>query len=423
MVPDPGDRMDGPVGRQSRLMAVLRVSRPKNNAPFLSPTSFFNRPLGDGDTLSADQSTAGMLANAINYANQSYAHWYGYTGPGYGKANWPWSVGFNGPGTYGAPIYCVRPSDPSQNITHQTVSFYWSDSSGLHRYANLNGLETYLAAVPLPDKALCPMITGGVNYTDVWSGGTDQYCCIWNLDTDEWWDFWVLSNNKTNVQAFTGTTWNAGYGGYIPNVSKSSGVFAHSWGARACSLSMAGGVITMQDLRDVQAGGTINHALCFATGINGWGTPVRPATRGDGYSGGNSWPPAIPSSFPNAGQTNPAYQHDQLHESNRFRFPAGSTEANLAALNPYPLAREICRAIEVYGFYDVDTTGGVGVFMEDDRTVGSPYHLQGASAPHPWSLSWPGGDPRYGGQPRSSGWTVLNNLPWNLLQALTPVAS
>lgn len=399
---------------------LIRVSPPPNNAPFLSPTSFFNRPLSATDTLAADQSPAGMLANAINYANPNYQHWHGYTGPGYGNANWPWSIGFNGPSTYGAPIYCVRPSDPKQNITHQTVSLYYGSSPNYHHYANLSGLETHLAAVPIPDKTLCPRITGT---GDIWSGGTDQYCCIWNLDTDEWWDFWVLSNNKTAVQTFTGTTWNAGYGGYIPNVSKSTGVFAHNWGGRACSLSMGGGVITMQDLRDIAAGGTINHALCIAVGINGWGNPIPPATRSDGYSGGNSNPIHIPAGFSNAGQPNPAYQVDQLHESQRFRFPQGTLANASSNVTDYPLAREIVRAIENYGLYIVDTTGGVAMFTEDDRTIGSPYHLQGANAPHPWTLTWPGNDPRYAGQPRTTGWTVLNTLPWHQLQTLTPTTA
>lgn len=396
-------------------MALVVLQRPQRS--FLSPTSFFNRPLGSADTLAADQSPAGMLANAINYGNPGYANWNGYAGPGFGNANWPWSIGFNGPNSYSAPIYAVRPSDPAQNITFETVSFYWGSSPNLNHYANLSGLETHLAAVPIPDKALCPRITGT---NDIWSGGTDQYCCIWNLDTDEWWDFWVLSNNKTAVQQFTGTTWNAGYGGYIPNVSQSSGVFAHDWGARACSLSMAGGVITMQDLRDVAAGGTINHALCVASGINGFGAPVPPATRSDGYSGGNSYPKLIPAGFPNAGQPNPAYQVDQTHEAQRFRFPEGMTANAGSNVTSYPLAREITRAIETYGLYIVDTTGGVAMFTEDLRTVGSPYHLQGAEAPNPWSLTWPGNDPRYGGQPISSGWTVLHQVPWQSLQALNP---
>ncbi len=392
-------------------MSLITVSRP---ASFLSPTGPFQRALGAGDTLSADQTTAHAIANAMHYADQGYTHWQGYTGPGYGSANWPYSVGFNGPSTYGAPIYCVRPSDPTQNITHQTVSFYYGSSPNYHHYANLSGLETYLAAVPFPDVTLCPSAGG-----QLWSGGTDQYLCIWNLDTDEWWDFWLLSNDRAAVQAFTGTTWNAGYGGYAAGASGWNGIFAHNWGGRASSLSMGAGVITMQDLRNVNAGGTINHALCIATGINGYGAAVAPATRGDGYSGGNSWPPTIPSGFPGAGGANPAYQVDQVHEANRWRFPVGTTAA---LASPYPLAREICRAIETYGFYDVDTTGGVAFFMEDGRTVGSPYHLQGAAAPDPWNLTWPGGDPRYAGQPITTGWTVLNTLPWHLLQALDPPA-
>lgn len=406
----------------SRLGRTFKAGRP-NVPPFLSPTSFFNRPLGITDEVATDQSPAQHLANQCYYAYQGGAYtWQGYSGPGYGGANWPDSIGFNGPSKYSVPIYCVRPSVASQNITHQTVSFYWG-SGPYNHYANLSGLETFLASVPLPDKTQCPNITGTGDYVDIWSGGTDQYCAIWNLDSDEWWEFWLLSNNKSDVQAFTGTTWNAGYGGYIPNVSTCNGTIPHIWGARACSVHLAGGIITMQDLRDVANGGTINHALCVASGCTGGGSGIAPATRADGEGAlGNYFPATIPSGYPNAGATNPAYHQDVVYEAQRFRFPA-NIDLSSSNLTSYPLALAISRAIRDYGLYVVDTTAGVGMFMEDYRTIGSPYHLQGPSAVDPWTLTWPGGDPRYGGSALGTGWTVLNNVPWAQLQALNPISS
>lgn len=179
----------------------------------------------------------------------------------------------------------------------------------------------------------------------------------------------------------------------------------------------------MQDLRNVAAGSTIEHALCVASGCTGGpNTQVAPATRSDGQGPlGNYYPATIPNGYPNAGQPNPAYHRDVVYEAQRFRFPEGTTAAAGTNVTSYPLAREITRAVERYGVCVVDTTAGVGMFTEDARTMGSPYHLQGPDAVDPWSLSWPGGDPRYGGAALTTGWTVLNQLPWYLLQALAPV--
>lgn len=409
----------------SRLDRTFKAGR-GSVPPFYHPTSFFSRPLGPTDTLAADQTPAQHLGNQINYGRQSGWSWgTAYTGPGYGNYQWPGSVAFNGPGSFSHPVFCVRPSVAAQQITYQKVSLYYGSGPYFsYSPAQLAGIDAHLASVPIPNKALCPAITGSGSYADIWAGGSDQSCFIWNLDTDEGFEFELLSNNKSAVQSSTGTTWNALWAGYIPSVSAFMGVLPNQWGARACSLGEIGGLITMQDLRDVAKGGAINHAIVIACPMNG-GTsaPVAPATRSDGPGPNGNNVATIPNGFPGAGGANPAYHQDVTWEAQRFRFPASlNLDAN-GSITPYPLALAIARAIQTYGLYITDTAGAVGFYFEDDRTVGSPYHMQGATAVHPWSLSWPGGDPRYGGAAIGTGFTVLNQLPWSQLQALNPISS
>lgn len=400
------------MSRLSRIQKGGRASIP----PYYLPSSIFNRQLGPSDSLAADQTPAAHLANQINYGRQAGYTFQGYTGVGYGLYPWPASVGWNG-ASYSFPTYVVDNSTPKQPI-----GLFYTTSGVDYKYAAgyQNNLQSYTLNVPIPDKTLCPAITGTDPYTDIWAGGTDQEIFIWNRDTDEGWEFWALTNSNAGATALTGYTWNAKYAGYIPSVSNFNGVFPNQWGARACSLGGAGGMLTMQDLRDVHAGGRINHAMCFACAFNGGaGTQVAPATRSDGTGPNGNNVATIPTGFPSAGAANPAYHQDVLSEGMRFRFPANVDLSGLVD----PLSIAIAEAIRDYGLIDVDTTGAVSFYMEDPRTVGSPYHLQGPSVGDPRNLTWPGGN-WYTATVNTNGSTsILAPLPWDQLQVLTPVAS
>jgi hypothetical protein len=372
--------------------------------PYYSRSSVFNRPLGDSDVVSADQTPAHNLANQIQYGRQGRAP-FGYQGVGYGRYQWPASVGFN-LSTFSFPIYVVDSSTPRQKVG------LWNPGNPNtpfgSEYANI---QQFYNAVPIPDKAMCPRITGTYPEKDIWTpdeGG----CVIWARDTDEAWELYGTSNTgPLDMQQAMGCTWLARGAGYIVSMRAFNGCFANKWGARATSLGAIGGVITMQDLRDVHAGGEINHSLCIAAGFNaGVGTQVAPASRSDGIGPNNV--ATIPTGYPGAGGPNPAHGFDVTHEGSRYRLPADVNLSAIPATNL--LGAAVARCLRTYPLMIVDTTGACALYVEDPRTQRSPYHLQGADAVDPLTLDWPGGRLFTG---------ALNDVPWDQLQALDPVAS
>lgn len=408
----------------SRLGRKYKAGR-ANIPPYYTPESFFNRPLGPTDTLAADQTPAQAIANQINYGRQSGYTFQGYSGVGYYAFQWPWSLAFNGPSSSTFPVYCVRPSDPTQNITFHQVAMCYNNAGTYTTYGQVyTDIQAAMASVPIPDKTLCPKITGVGNYADIWSGASssDQSCTIINLDTNECWEFIKLSNTRApNIQAQYGTPWTCLFGGYTPNVAKFNGIFPLPGGSRACNLGNLGGLITLQDVVNVYHGEPINHAIVMAVPCNNT-SHVPPATRGDGPLAAGNSQTVIPPGYPGAGGANPAYHHDGVCEGMRFRFPSN---VDLSGIT-YPVGLAIARAIRDYGLYNVDTAGAVAIYIEDNRTLGSPYNMQGIHAVDPYALTWPSGG-QYGGgwrgDPANTGFTVLHELPWSQLQALNTITS
>lgn len=365
--------------------------------------------------LATDQTPAKYLANMMNYGNQSYAHWYGYTGPGYGPFNWPRPCTFN-MNYWSMPVYVVRSITQPQNV--DTVSF----SSITF---NNGSIKDFCQNVPFPKASLCPRIPANppVNYGDgwLWAPGTpgtssaDGNMAVWDLDTDRMWEFWTPQPVNWSVSH---TNWQAGAASYISSVARFDGRNWDNvnWGTRGSKVGLMGGVLTQQDIRDVFHGGAINHALVFAVPNNGLlgGSPVLPAIHADGNQKNST--ATIPSGFPGAGGANPAYGIDAIQEAQAFTFP---DDVDLSGCT-YPMARAVATAIRDYGMYDVDTSGTISIYCEPPMTLGSPYHLQGASAIDPMTLSWPEGDPF--APSGLSGGSVLNQLPWDKLQVLAPVA-
>lgn len=386
--------------------------------PFYSPTSIFNRPLDARDIPDPDQTRAHRLSNQLNYGRQSGYTFQGYAGVGYGQFNFPGQIAFN-VHTLSHPVWCVRSTDAKSKVG------FWTN--GAPRVANpdtfANNLPSFFHQVPLPDLSRC--IPSLVADGSPAAAGSDASCFIWNLDTDEGWEFWELRSLATgapaDMVAALGTTWTAEYGAYLPSVSQSSGILPFNWGSRACSLGQVGGLITCQDLVDVYGGGRINHAIAFASQSNDT-TFVAPATRGDGNTGGN--PVAtIPNGFPGAGGANPAFHQDGIPEGLRCRFPAG---VDLSAAAAYPLALAVGEAIRDYGMINTDTSGNFTFYMEDPRTIGSPYQYGGPALKSGQSdLDWSVKQPNSGGtvfpQNQSNGQSVFNLLPWDQLQALQPI--
>jgi len=217
------------------------------------------------------------------------------------------------------PIYEVSPSQPTVPV--QLVSRW-----------HVPALESAWSAVPLPATARP-------------AAGPDQHLVVWQPSTDRLWEFWHLAKTVSG--------WQAEWGGAIEHASTSSGVYgpsawrgaASSWGASASSLSIAGGLITLEDL----AAGEINHALAIALPRVRAGAFATPAGRTDG----NSW---VGTALP---------------EGARLRL---DPNLELWRLHLPPLTLILARAAQRYGIYIRDVAGTVTFYAQDPTPTGAdPY--------------------------------------------------
>ncbi len=205
---------------------------------FFSPSSIWNRPIRPRARL-APNSAALVNALAGEIAN--------------GRADGGRPSATIDTTSYSVPIYTVPAGQPTVAV--------------LLRSGSAPALARAWSAVPLPSGAL-PAV------------GTDGELVVWQPSSDRLWEFWQLAN--------VGGQWQASWGGAIMNVSSSSGVYgpqawpgAHpAWGASSCSLSIAGGLITLEDMQL----GQINHALTLSIPNVRAGVYASPAQRTDGTS-------------------------------------------------------------------------------------------------------------------------------------------
>lgn len=217
------------------------------------------------------------------------------------------------------PIYTVpaeQPTVPVRLLSRFTVP----------------ALSEAWSAVPLPANARP-------------ADGGDQHLVVWQPSTDRLWEFWHLTHGLEG--------WQADWGGAMENVSSSSGVYGpkswpgatSTWGASACSFSIAGGVITLEDLEK----GEINHALAIGVPRVRAGEYAAPAMRTDGAS----W----------NGMALPEGAHLRLDPS-----------LELWKLHLPPLTLMLARAAQRYGIYVRDVAGNVTFYGQDPTPTGSnPY--------------------------------------------------
>lgn len=406
-------------------------------SPFYASTSFWNRKLDASVTSTGPWSAP---ADVINYGRQptdqcagqgSYA-WNGnagYTGIGYGPYNEKYATTFNYE-SYSMPIYCV---DPKRD-TPITVGII--NHQGTLAKKDPNGIQELCNAVPWPDISKCPRLDGtkpaGTAMSNLAADGTDKDVVILAKSDpslpyyDICWEFWVCEGGNNPYTAAQNlwtppVPWTAGNAGYFgpetTPLSQSNGIVPNgtSWGIRAVGLGALGGLIALQDLRNVFNGGQINHAIAIAMPIT-TGGHYAPAVRGDGTHGSGNWTQTIPAGFPGAGSANPAYGHDQTTEGIRFSFDP-SVDPDACSM---PLARELTRAIRDYGCFIIDTAGCASFYIEDGRTLGSPYHIDGPDAVDPFALDWasiqpksvngkPSGNPLWDGD----GNPIIWQMPWD----------
>lgn len=271
---------------------------------FFAPTSFWNEPVPADAPL--DPSSAAIVSafdGEVTAAEEAKK--------GLPNINTTaWSV----------PIYTV----PNTQATVEVTQEYGG---------NVNvALQSAWDAVPLPPEAR-PAV------------GSDADLVVWQPSTDKLWEFWGLEK--------TDTGWQARWGGAMDSASSDSGVYgpeawpgaSQDWGVSATSLSVAGGLITLEDLEL----GQINHALAIAVPNTREGEYASPAHRTDGYS-------TAPLSLP---------------EGAHLRL---DPNLDLASLHLPRLTLMMAEAAQRYGIFVRDSAANVAFVAQDPTPTGTdPY--------------------------------------------------
>jgi hypothetical protein len=300
------------------------IEPPATPFRFFSPTSFWNTDPGAAAVLDPQSSAlTGAFLGEIEAAIAAG------TGPWINTTN------------YSVPIVRVPAGQPTRRV--KLVSNYSAPY-----------LQAAWENVPIPPNAKP-------------SEGTDATLLVYQPSSDKLWEFWRASHTESG--------WQAAWGGAIQNVSTNRGAYDSEawagakpwWGSSASSLSIAGGLITLEDLER----GAIDHALALAIPNVRAGTYSSPAQRTDGTS-------ASSLSLPEGA-------HLRLDPS-----------LDLEKLKLPPLTLMIARAAQKYGIFVRDRAKMIHFFAEDPTSLpANPYigktgYFEGQSpakllAPFPWS--------------------------------------
>ena len=248
--------------------------------------------------------------------------------------------------SWSVPIYTVPANQPTVKVAYAGKG-------------TSTALQSAWDAVPLPTEAKP-------------AAGTDKHLVVWQPSTDRLWEFWQLED--------TSEGWQAAWGGAMQNAASDPGVYGpeawpgagKGWGASASSLSIAGGLITLEDLEK----GVINHALAIGVPDVRAGVYASPAQRTDGTS------------------------------TNLLSLPEGAhlrldPSLDLATLHLPRLTLMIAEAAQRYGIFVRDTTGTVSFYAQDPIPTGTePY-----TGPHGYFEGLTPGQ-------------LLASFPWSRLQLL-----
>jgi len=268
---------------------------------FFSSSSFWNEPLAANAPLDPSSIELIRAFDAMITAEQ-----HAKSGPWINTTS------------YSVPLYTVPADQPPVPVQLDGTS---------------NGtLSSAWRAVPLPASATP-------------AAGTDGDLFLWQPSTDRLWEFWRL------VHGLNG--WHASWGGAMQHVSSDPGVYGPDtwpgaqswWGVSASSLSLVGGLISLEDLKL----GQINHALEMAIPQIRAGLYASPAQRTDGKS------------------TDPL----SLPEGAHLRL---NPNLNLPALHLPRLTLMIAEAAQRYGIYIVDGSSIAEFPAQDPTPIGTnPY--------------------------------------------------
>jgi hypothetical protein len=293
----------------------------------------------------SDQSLAAKAANQMNYNNVGHS-FSGYAGTGWSTASGVKYTKANLT-TFTPSLFVVSGVEPTQKVT------FVKENGEAQPAEEANGLQAGFEAVPMPDVT---KVAGAKLTADT----GDSEICIVRPSTGEMWEMWKFFG--------TSGAYTFRYGAYLPNFRASNGVLPNNWGARATSLALIGGLITMQDLVDILMGGSIGHALAVAMPATGPGW-VGPATRSD--KGAGQYDTFLPELH--EGAANPAYPYvDAVPEGSWFRFPPGS-RAGEHGLTKY-LEVAVYEAIRRHGMFVADAgSENPHFYIETPLSIGSAY--------------------------------------------------
>jgi hypothetical protein len=328
--PPAGGGSSPPEGGSGSLGGSTPTEPPPSNPPepttpfrFFASTSVWNEPVPASAALDPNSTAlVGELDSLIAAEEQA------------GDGPWINTT------SYSYPIYTVPANQPTVKVqltgsTNAPLSSAWS-------------------AVPLPPNAE-PAV------------GTDSVLVVWQPSTDRLWEFWRLKHEPAG--------WQASWGGAMQHTSSDSGVYGPEawpgaqtwWGTSASSMSVAGGLITLEDLQK----GEINHALAIVLPERRASVYASPAQRTDGKS------------------TNPL----SLPEGAHLRL---NPNLNLAALHLPHLTLLLAKAAQRYGIFVTDGGAVAGFYAQDPTPTGTnPYagpggyfegvHPSQLLASFPWS--------------------------------------
>jgi hypothetical protein len=263
---------------------------------FFSPRSFWNTPVSRREAVDphSERMVEGLVTEVAKEVGDRSGPWINST-------------------KYSVPVVRVPASTPTVRV--RLVSPYAAPA-----------LRRAFKAVPLPEQAQP-------------STGKDAHLVVWQPHSDRLWEFWHLRRQ--------GGAWEAGWGGATMHVRSAWGAYGPSawpgatrlWGASASSLSIAGGLVTLQDLNR----GWINHALTMSLPDVRAGVYSLPARRTDGTS-------ADPYALP---------------EGAHLRLRPG---LDLASLHLPRMTLMLARAAQRFGIFIRDRAGNVAFNAQPPRS-------------------------------------------------------
>jgi hypothetical protein len=230
---------------------------------------------------------------------------------------------------------------PGIDSTSSSTPIYVAGATQPHVYVHLSypdlswrkSLQAAFVSVPIPVGAKA-------------AAGPDEIMTVFQPSTNRLWEFFHMREENG--------VWHAAWGGAVQDVSQSPGYYTRSswpgsapnWGATASSLSLAGGTMTIAELR----AGQIDHALFMSLPFARAGWYASPAQRTDGKS----------------------TEADSIPEGARLRLSPG---LDIPALHLPRFTEMMALAAQRYGILIGNQTHqGIALYAEDPTPTGSnPY--------------------------------------------------